>query len=114
MTSYDPCTCYFESTLAISVRLIEKADIKLHGKLTGEIVTMNGTVQQNGYSFNPSQAVSEGKAAYKTYKNIKQWTDDQIRQALANAPNYKTLIKPVADAQGIKTMHLGTQDYYIL
>jgi hypothetical protein len=56
--------------------------------------------------------VSEGKAAYKTYKNIKQWTNDQIRQALANAPNYKTLIKPVADAQGIETMHLGTQDYY--
>ena len=51
---YDPCTCYYESRLNISVDLINNANIDLSGTATGKLLAINsnsGSVNQNNKTF---------------------------------------------------------------
>jgi hypothetical protein len=54
-TTYDPCTCKYESKISIISELIKNSQINLEGAITGTITTINnssGSVNSNGqYSF---------------------------------------------------------------
>lgn len=86
---YDPCTCIYESSLVIQIRLINKSTINLSGSIKGELTSIEngtGSVAENSYSFNPSDLVSVGKKAQKSYKDMAKFVSDQ-EKALGIKPN---------------------------
>jgi hypothetical protein len=86
--SYDPCSCYFDSSLRIEAELLSNADIFLSGKLSGEIASINNNNSGNGVSHDgfASRLTTSAKTAQKAYKNVQGWVSDQVKQSLVNAP----------------------------
>ena len=92
--SYDPCTCFYESGLKISVALIDNAIIELSGRLEGTLTAIEDGkgvgVKENGFSFN--ELVKGGQKASKTYQNINKFTSDQLKKSL-NETQYGNQIR---------------------
>jgi hypothetical protein len=78
--TYDPCTCFYESTLEINVELINEAAINITGSFEGTIATIennNGTVNESG--FTAESVIEAGKKAQKSYKSMAEFTKDQMK-----------------------------------
>lgn len=78
--AYDPCTCFYESTLKIVVHLINASVINLTGSLTGSLTNISsgtGNVSDDGFSFDPKNLATSGKKAYKAYKDVNKFKTDQ-------------------------------------
>ncbi len=76
--SYDPCTCFYESSMHIEVSLIEEANIELKGKIEGTITSIDnktGNVSDDGYSI--KEIVSAGKKAKKSFDGISKFVKKQ-------------------------------------
>ncbi|WP_416864898.1 MAG: T9SS type A sorting domain-containing protein [Imperialibacter sp.] len=68
---YDPCTCLFESSLVIQVKLIDSSDISITGSYSATLTSMTNntvTVADNGYSF--KDLLSQAQKSQKTYQGI--------------------------------------------
>jgi hypothetical protein len=79
---YDPCTCIYESSLVVQIRLINKSIIQLAGTLDGKLTNIDngsGTVSENGFSFNPSNLATIAAKAQKSYTDISKFTDEQLK-----------------------------------
>ncbi|MFN5004109.1 MAG: T9SS type A sorting domain-containing protein [Bacteroidota bacterium] len=85
--SYDPCTCFYESTLAVKTFLISKSNIQLSGSLVGTITPANltsisnnaGTVADNKHSFDAKGLFNTAKKAIKTYNDFSSFASDQFK-----------------------------------
>ena len=76
--AYDPCTCLFESTMVIEVKMIDKATITLEGSIDATLASIEdgeGTVSEDGYSVN--ELVAAGESAYKAYKSTNSFVQKQ-------------------------------------
>jgi|GEM_PF-940966 len=82
--AYDPCTCFYESTLAIKTFLIAKSNIQLSGSLVGTITPLTsvsnnvGTVSDNKYSFDAKGLFNTAKKAMKIYNDFSSFASDQF------------------------------------
>jgi hypothetical protein len=79
---YDPCTCIYESSLVIQIRLINKSIIQLSGALDGKLTNIDngsGSVSDKGFSFNPSNLANIAAKAQKSYDDFANFTNDQLR-----------------------------------
>lgn len=81
--TYDPCTCFYESTMKITVNLINSSNITLSGTLSGSLTPLTdisgntGTVSENSFSFDSKGLVAAGKKAQKSYKDFNKFKTDQ-------------------------------------
>jgi hypothetical protein len=94
--SYDPCTCFYESKMLVSVYLINSSVITLSGSLTGNITNISngsGTVSENSFSFDPKNLLAAGKKAKKSYKDIGKFKTDQ-EKALGIANKTDAQLQP--------------------
>lgn len=91
---YDPCQCLHKSQISISVKLIQRADVTLSGKITGTLVSLennSGSINPLSSSFSFStlaQTIGKvGMIGYKTYKDANSASNFEIghAQSLENA-----------------------------
>ena len=76
--AYDPCTCEFESSMFVEIRLIRTSRIDINGTLSGELTSIDnrsGEVKEDGFSWNG--LVDAGKKAQKAYSSIDKFVTKQ-------------------------------------
>lgn len=85
---YDPCTCIYESSMVIQIRLINESKIDLSGSIFGsltpkltDITNGAGTVDEDKYSFSPKDLLDYAKKAQKSYKEVSKFVSEQEKAA---------------------------------
>lgn len=77
--NYDPCVCFYESTINFNVQFVSNSTINISGDFNGQITQVDnglGTTN-NGYSFKTKDLIEGGQKAYKKYETLQKFIDDQ-------------------------------------
>jgi len=86
--AYDPCTCLYESTMQVEIRLISTAEVNLSGSINADIATNvggRGSVKESGFSV--KQIVEGGEKASKSYKTVNEFVGELNNVSDAEAVN---------------------------
>lgn len=99
-TNYDPCTCQYQSRLQVMVALVESAQIKLDGGITGTIATIQsggGSHDNDGFNWKDVQNLND--KAQKAHKGIQNFVKnyDSTYKKLATAGVKIGAIKQLGD-----------------
>ncbi|MFZ5971554.1 MAG: hypothetical protein ACOYXA_08165 [Bacteroidota bacterium] len=104
---FDPCTCFYESKMIVSVKLIDSSVITLSGSLTGGITSISngtGTVSENSFSFDSKNLLAAGKKAMKSYKDVSKFKTDQEKAlGIANKTDGQLQPGELAKRQDLNT-----------
>jgi len=96
--TYDPCTCFYISKLALSIKSISVSDVVLNGmsiSQTVDLVDANGNLSSNVNNFinGFERNLSQDKSGMLIYKNIQYSIDEYIKKQ----ENYKTQLTNVGE-----------------